>query len=67
MKKITLLLGMALTFVLTSCSLIFGNKMTEKAGIEEAKAILSKEQPFVGKEFYNVSLHTGKPFQSRRD
>ena len=40
MKKITLLLGMALTLVLTSCSLIFGNKMTEKDGINEAKAIL---------------------------
>ena len=63
MKKITLLLGMALTFVLTSCSLIFGNKMTEKDGINEAKAILEKEQPFVGKEFYKVGLHTGKPLE----
>ena len=63
MKKITLLLGMALTFVLTSCSFIFGNKMTEKAGIEEAKAILAKEQPVVGKEFYKISLHTGKPLE----
>ena len=63
MKKITLLLGMALTLVLTSCSLIFGNKMTEKDGINEAKAILEKEQPFAGKEFYKVGLHTGKPLE----